>query len=48
MNDRDPDGDGDGGRRRKPVSWALVLAILLVSGLAMLGAIYLVVRTGKL
>ncbi|HVW27228.1 MAG TPA: hypothetical protein VHC69_17800 [Polyangiaceae bacterium] len=48
MNDRDPGGDGDGGRRRKPVSWALVVTILIVSGLAMLGAIYLVVRTGKL
>ena len=48
MNDRDPGGERHGGRRRKPANWALVVTVLIVTGLAMLGAIYLVVRTGKL
>jgi hypothetical protein len=35
-------------RQRKPANWALVVTVLIVSGLAMLGAIWLVVRSGKL
>jgi hypothetical protein len=49
MNDTSPRGDQDGGRRRrKPVSWAVVVTVLIVTGLLMLGAIWLVVRSGKL
>lgn len=37
-----------GTRRRQPVSWSIVVPILIVTCIAMLGAIYWVVRTGKL
>jgi hypothetical protein len=48
MNETSPRGDGHGGRRRKPANWAVVITVLIVTGLAMLGAIWFVVRTGKL
>lgn len=35
------------GRDRKSVSWAVVMTLLVVTVLMMLGAIYLVVRSGK-
>jgi hypothetical protein len=41
-------GDQHGRRQRKPANWAVVVTVLIVTGLAMLGAIWLVVRTGKL
>ena len=37
-----------GTRQRRPVSWSIVVPILIVTCVAMLGAIYWVVRTGKL
>jgi hypothetical protein len=48
MNETSPRGDRSSERRRKPANWALVVTVLIVSGLAMLGAIWLVVRSGKL
>ena len=39
---------GDRGRQRKSANWAVVMTILILSALAMLGAIWLVVRSGKL
>jgi len=48
MNDTSPRGDQGGGRRRKPANWAVVVTVLIVTGLAMLGAIWLVVHSGKL
>jgi hypothetical protein len=33
---------------RSPANWAIVVGVLIVTCLAMLGAIYWVVRTGKL
>jgi len=44
----EPSPGPTGGRQRKPANWAVVVALLVVTALAMLGAIYLVVRTGKL
>jgi hypothetical protein len=35
-------------RRPAPVNWGVVVSILIVTCIAMLGAIYWVVRTGKL
>ena len=34
-------------RHRKSVNWAVVMTLLIVTVLMMLGAIYLVVRSGK-
>jgi hypothetical protein len=35
-------------RERRPANWSVVVSILIVTCIAMLGAIYWVVSTGKL
>jgi hypothetical protein len=48
MQERSTEGPTRRGRERKAAHWGVVLTLLIVTCVAMLGAIYWVVRTGKL